>query len=65
MFGKDVLGDGPKRKHNSGVVLKDKKNDRQDQRQQKSALLQRSKDQEGEEIGLDPRIKLVMADSLT
>ena len=39
MFGKDVLGDLPKRKHNSGVVFKDKKFDRREERQQKSALL--------------------------
>ena len=39
MFGKDVLGDLPKRKHNSGVVFKDKEFDHQDERQQKSSLL--------------------------
>ena len=39
MFGKDVLGDGPKRKHNSGVFFKDEEFDRQEERQQKSSLL--------------------------
>ena len=39
VFGKDILGDLPKRKHNSGVVFKDKKFDRREERQQTSALL--------------------------
>ena len=34
MFGKDVFGGGPKRKHNSGVVFKDNEFDHQEERQQ-------------------------------
>ena len=39
MFGQNVFWGRPKRKHNSGVVFKDKEFDHQDERQQKSSLL--------------------------
>ena len=39
MFGEDVLEGGPKRKHNSGVVFKDKQFDQRGEMRKKKSLL--------------------------
>ena len=39
MFGEDVLEGGPKRKHNSGAVFKDKQFDQRGEMQKQTVLL--------------------------